>query len=142
MKTGLARSLWLPIAALAFFTCTAMARPLLIPPQNLSVPPLPGAPDHPDIVPLYRNAAIDEGTLLVGVSRPRDAEDNYENAMHIFERDAEGRWIHAGILTDQLALGLGIDGTVAAVNTVLPGGTLNISVFERGATGWALTGNF
>lgn len=91
MKSGLTRRLWLPIAALALFTCPAMARPLLIPPENLSVPPLPGAPNNPDIVTLYGALGIDEGTLLVAASRPRDAEGNYEEAVHIFERDAGGR---------------------------------------------------
>ena len=144
MKTGLSRSRWLPLAALAFFTCTAMARPLLIPPQNLAVPPLPGAPDNPDIVTNYGALGIDQGTLLVAAYRPRDAEGNYESAVHIFERNTQGRWIYAGILTVQPLIGdLRIGGTVAAVSTVrTPDTPSAISVFERGATGWALTGTF
>jgi hypothetical protein len=146
MKTGLGRSLWLPLAALTFFTCPALSRPVLIPPQNLSVPPLPGAPDNPDIVTLYGALGIDQDTLLVTAYRPRDAEGNYEPAVHIFERNAEGRWIYAGILTDQPDQpvgGLSIDGTMAAVSTEATLGTPSaIRVFERGATGWALTGTF
>jgi hypothetical protein len=143
VKTGLARSVWLPLAALAFFTCAAMARPLLIPPQNLSVPPLPGAPANPDIVTLYGALGIDQGTLLVAAYRPRDAEGNYESAVHIFKRNTQGRWIYAGILTDQPVGDLRIDGTMAAVSTVPSPGTPGaIRVFERGATGWALTGTF
>ena len=137
MKTGLGRSLRLPLAALACFTSTAMARPLLIPPQNLSVPPLPGAPDNPEIVPLYGTVAIDQGTLLVNAARPRDAEGNYDSAVHIFERDAEGRWIYAGIF-DEPAGEFEIDGTVAAVRPEVNRSA--IRVFERGATGWAFTG--
>ena len=100
MKTGLTRRLWLPFAALALFTCQAMARPLLIPPQNLAVPPLPSAPDNPDIVTQYGALGIDQDTLLVAAYRPRDAEGNYESAVHIFERNTQGSWIYAGILTD------------------------------------------
>src|SRR5690349_18021171 len=143
MKTGLTRRLWLPFAALALFTCPAMARPLLIPPQNLEVPPLPGAPNNPDIVTLYGAPGIDQGTLLVAASRPRDAEGNYENAIHIFQRNAEGRWIYSGILAEQLVWDLKIDGTMAAISTVpTPGTPGAFMIFERGATGWALTGNF
>ena len=143
MKTGLTRRLWLPFAALALFTCPAMARPLLIPPQNLAVPPLPGAPDNPDIVTLYGALGIDQGTLLVAASRPRDAEGNYEDAVHIFERNADGLWIYAGILTEQWVWDLRIDGTLAAIATVpTPGTPGAIRIFERGATGWAMTGDF
>ncbi len=142
MKTGLTSRLWLPFAALALFTCPAMARPLLIPPQNLAVPPLPGAPNNPDIVTQYGALGIDQGTLLVAASRPRDAEGNYEEAVHIFERNADGRWIYAGILSQQSVWDLRIDGTLAAVVTfptpAMPGA---IRIFERSATGWALTGN-
>jgi hypothetical protein len=144
MKTGLTRRLWLSFAALAFFTCPAIARPLLIPPQNLAVPPLPGAPDNPDIVTQYGALGIDQGTLLVAAYRPRDAEGNYESAVHIFERNTQGSWIYAGILTVQPLIGdLRIGGTVAAVSTVrTPDTPSAITIFERGATGWALTGTF
>jgi hypothetical protein len=142
MKTGLTRRLWLPFATLAFFTCPAMTRPLLIPPQNLAVPPLPGAPDNPDIATRYGAVSIDQGTLLVAASRPRDAEGNYEDAVHIFERNADGRWIYAGILTEQIGSDLRMDGTLAAfVTDPTPGTPGAIKVFERSAMGWALTGN-
>ena len=84
---------------------------------------------------LYGALGIDQGTLLVAAYRPRDAEGNYEEAVHIFERNAEGRWIYAGILTDQLVLigDLRMDGTMAAVSTVLPPGTPAQSGFSNAA---------
>ena len=62
MKTGLRWFRVLPMAALVLFTCAATARPLLVPPQNLALPP--------QLATLfYYSVAIDSGTLLAAHAR-------------------------------------------------------------------------
>ena len=115
MKTALRRFRGLPVAALALFTCAAGARPLLVPPQNLAVPQLPGVPADDFLSPTYGSVAIDEGTLLVFATRAINAQNDRVSGVYIFERNAEGRWAYAGILTEQWPGSPMLDGTVATV---------------------------
>ena len=92
MKTGLRCFRLLPMAALVLFTCAATARPLLVPPQNLALPPLPGLPPDDYFKPTYNSVAIDGGTLLVGASRPINEQNECVSGVYIFERNAAGRW--------------------------------------------------
>ena len=101
MKTALRWFRVLPMAALALFTCAATARPLLVPPQNLALPPLPGLPPDDYFKPTYQSVAIDGGTLLVGASRPINEQNDWVSGVYIFERNAAGRWAYAGVLTEQ-----------------------------------------
>lgn len=144
MSTGLVR--WvrpLPVAAIALFACSALARPLLLPAIDLEVPPLPSAPSDPEVTTQYGLVAIDEGTLLVTASRPTGVIDEWENAVHYFERDGGGNWNYAGIFSAENALDIAIDGDLAAVSLSLrPWGTSSeVHVFERGPSGWAMTGS-
>src|SRR5687768_9730909 len=136
MRTGLHRFRGLPLLALTLSAGVAMARPLLVPPQNLSVP-LAGVPQYEGhLAPIYSSVAVDEGTLLVNAHRPVDNQrENDINGIYIFERNAAGRWNYAGALTEQWTGEVMLDGTVAAVRTYPEG----IQVFERGATGWAFS---
>ena len=122
------------MAALALFTCAAGARPLLVPPQNLAVPQLPGVPADEYLAPTYGPVAIDEGTLLVYAARAINTQNDRVGGVYIFERNAAGRWAYAGILTEQWPGSPMLDGTVATVRSE------DIKIFERGAAGWALTG--
>ncbi len=105
------------MAALALFTCAAGARPLLVPPQNLAVPQLPGVPADEFLAPTYGPVAIDEGTLLVYANRAINAQNDRVGGVYIFERNAEGRWAYAGILTEQWPGSPMLDGTVATVRS-------------------------
>jgi len=115
------------MAALVLFTCAAGARPLLVPPQNLALPPQLGTL-------FYYSVAIDSGTLLAS-ARSIDPQSDPVNGVYIFERDAAGRWAYAGVLTEQWPGDVMLNGTVATTRSVD-----GIKVFERGAAGWALTG--
>jgi len=126
------------MAALVLFTCAAGAGPLLVPPQNLDLP-LPGVPEG-QFPHIYSGVAIDGGTLLASAQRAINAQYDRVNGVYIFERNAAGRWIYAGVLTEQLPaeqwpVAVALNGTVATVWTAD-----GIRVFERGAAGWALTG--
>ncbi len=115
MKTGLRWFRVLPMAALVLFTCAATARPLLVPPQNLALPPLPGLPPDDYFKPSYHSVAIDGGTLLVGASRPINEQNDWVSGVYIFERNAAGRWAYAGVLTEQGSGDLKIGGSVATI---------------------------
>jgi hypothetical protein len=128
MKT-LLRFGWLPLAALALFSLPATARPLLVPAQTLEFPP--------NFFRGYGDIAVDEGTLLVTNSRQIDTQPGYVQGVYIFERDTAGHWAYAGVLTEQWTGDLRIDGNVATVRSNIGEG---IRVFERGATGWSLSG--
>jgi hypothetical protein len=134
MKTGLHRFRGLPLLALTLGAGVAMARPLLVPPQNLSVP-LAGVPQYEGhLAPMYSSVAIDEGTLLVNARRPVDSDSQNDiTGVYIFQRNAEGRWNYAGVLTEQWSGDVHLDGNVATVRDYPDG----IQVFERGAAGWA-----
>src|SRR6187401_2603721 len=138
MKTALDWFRRLPMAALVLFTCAAGAGPLLVPPQNLDLP-LPGVPEG-QFPHIYSGVAIDGGTLLASAQRAINAQYDRVNGVYIFERNAAGRWIYAGVLTEQLPaeqwpVAVALNGTMATVWTAD-----GIRVFERGAAGWALTG--
>ena len=130
-------SRWLSLAAIALFSYTATARPLLVPAQPLEFPRAPGVPDGEAFASYYGGVAIDEGTLLVEGSRAINAQGERVDGVHIFQRDTAGRWIYAGVLTDQWQGDLRIDGAIATIRSETGEG---IRVFERGATGWALSG--
>ena len=113
MKTRLRWFRRLPIAALVLFTCAAGARPLLVPPQNLSIP-LSGVPQYEgQFAPLYYGVAIDSGTMLVSGQRAINTQNERIDGVYIFERNAAGRWAYAGILTEQWSGAVMLNGTVA-----------------------------
>ena len=135
MKTGLRWFRRLPMAALVLYTCAAGARPLLLPPQNLSLPLPPDPQYEGQFAPLYYGVAIDSGTMLVSGQRAINTQNDRIDGVYIFERNAAGRWAYAGVLTEQWPGAVMLNGTVATVRAAD-----NIKVFERGAAGWALTG--
>jgi hypothetical protein len=123
------------MAALFLYTCAVAARPLLIPPQNLSLPP-PAVPQYEgQFAPRYYGVAIDNGTMLVSGQRVINIQDERVDGVYIFERNAAGRWAYAGVLTEQWPGAVTLNGTVATIRAAD-----DIKVFERGVAGWALTG--
>ena len=136
MKTALHWSRGLPMAALALFTCTALARPLLVPPQRLAVPPAGNPPYQGYLEPMYTSVAIDGGTLLVTAHRPLNDENERVDGVYVFERNAEDRWAYTGVLTEEWPGAVMLNGNLATTSSY-PGG---IKIFERGAAGWAVTG--
>jgi hypothetical protein len=120
---------WLPVAAIALFSYTATARPLLVPAQTLELPS--------NFFRGYGDIAVDQGTLLVNGGRPTDTQGGSVQGVYIFERDTAGHWAYAGVLTEQWTGELRIGGAVATIRSTTGEGT---RVFERGATGWALSG--
>ncbi len=136
MKTPLLWSRALPLAALVLFTCSALARPLLVPPQRLSVPPADNPPYQGFIETMYTSVAIDGGTMLVTAHRPLNDENERVDGVYIFERNAAGRWVYAGVLTEEWPGIVSLNGNLATTSNYPAG----IKIFERGATGWTVTG--
>ena len=71
----------------------------------------------------------------MNAQRSINAQNVRVNGVYIFERNADGRWAYAGVLTEQWPGDVMLNGTVATTRSVD-----GIKVFERGAAGWALTG--
>lgn len=136
MKRAIRWSNGLPLVALALFTCAAMARPLLVPPQRLEVPPASNPPYQGYIEPIYTSVAIDGGTLLVTAHRPLNDQNERVDGVYIFERNAEGRWAYSGVLTEEWPGIVMLNGNLATTSNYPAG----IKIFERGANGWAVTG--
>ena len=85
------------MAALALYTCATGARPLLLPPQNLVMPPPAGQHYEEQFPHRYYSVAIDSGTLLVSAQRSINAQNDRVDGVYIFERNADGRWAYAEI---------------------------------------------
>jgi len=85
---------------------------------------------------MYGSVAIDGGTVLVTASRPLNNDNERVDGVYIFERNAEGRWAYAGVLTEEWPGAVMLNGNLATTS----GYPAGIKIFERGATGWALTG--
>ena len=136
MKTAFLWLRVLPMVAAAAFSCAAAARPLLVPPQNLTLP-LPGDPVDSSgyLDPFYFGVAIDGGRMLVYARRAINIQNDRVDGVYIFERNAAGRWAYAGVLTEQWPGDVMINGTVATTSSAD-----GFRVFERGAAGWALSG--
>jgi hypothetical protein len=119
----------LTIAALALVTPVTFARPVLVAPIRLEVPPLVGEPGQ--YRSTYGAVAIDGDTLLVGAERSVSAGER-RKGVHVFQRAADGSWSHQGPLFEGTFEEVYLSGNIAAVN--VPDG---IQVYERGAQGWA-----
>ena len=115
----------LTLAALAFIAPACWARPLLLPPKHLELPPQFnlefGAP------------AIDGDTVMVPASRAINADNERIDGVYIFQRDTAGNWNYAGPLLEGQSGGLLLNGNLA---TVQASGSLR--VYERGVQGWSL----
>lgn len=104
---------------------SAFARPLLLAPIRLSLPP-----DVPFAG--YESPVIDGDTVMVTVVQSFSGDRVY--TIQIFERASNGTWNHAGQLFEGFVSSLRLDGNMAIVNT-----TDDVLVFERGAQGWSQT---
>jgi hypothetical protein len=104
---------------------TAWARPALIAPIRLAVPPTAGEETW------YLQPVIDGDTLMVEVMQRGSAAQT--TSIRIFERASNGSWNYAGVLTNGSGA-LFLQGALAVVST-----QDNIRVFERGAQGWTQT---
>jgi hypothetical protein len=103
----------------------AWARPLLLAPIRLSLPPgteLGG----------YSHPVIDGDTLLVWAGTSNNGVNH--QGVHIFERASIGTWNYAGVLFEGQTSSIHLEGTLAVLDTL--GDNL---VFERGAQGWTQT---
>jgi hypothetical protein len=119
----------LTITALALATHGAFARPALVTPIRLEVPPLVVGGSRST----YGAVAIDGDTLLVGAERSISATERREG-VHIFQRAADGSWSYQGPLFEGTTFSeVQLSGNIAAVN--VPNG---IQVYERSTQGWAL----
>jgi hypothetical protein len=103
----------------------AVARPLLIAPIRLSLPPT---------VPFagFEAPVIDGDTVMVAALQ--SGSGDRVHTVNIFERASNGTWNYAGILTEGYVRSVGLDGNLAVVD-----GRDDIRVFERGAQGWTQT---
>jgi hypothetical protein len=133
------RLAWLLGLAVAILAPLTAARPLLLPPAQRLQFPLPGEPQYQNqFDALIYRVAIDGNTALVEGQRAIDTANNRAVGVYVFERDAAGRWIFRAPLTEEPNLTGGspvIEGNVAAVS-----GNNQLTVYERGAAGWALSG--
>ena len=111
---------------------SAWARPALVAPIRLSVPPL-ASESGPYTV--YQSLAIDGDTLLVSTMQYASPSDVRE-AVHIFERAASGSWNYAGVLIEGHTFSFHLHGGLAAVGTAD-----EILVYERTPQGWSRTGS-
>ena len=113
---------FLTLASLALLG-TAWARPLLLAPIRLSLPPatLLG----------YWHPQIEGDTLLVSAATRSNGATR--EAVHIFERASNGTWNYAGVLFEG-AGSVHLEGTLAVVDT-----RDDNFVFERGPQGWTQT---
>src|SRR4249920_1265517 len=98
----------LTLAALAFLAPACWARPLLLPPKHLELPPQFnlefGAP------------AIDGDTVMVPASRAINANNERIDGVYIFQRDTTGNWNYAGPLLEGLSgVTLLLNGNLATV---------------------------
>jgi hypothetical protein len=138
MKTYSVVRLVLTTALLLFaaaFMSVASARPLLVAPKRLEVPPLV-QPQYPgQFQASYGTPAIDGDTLIVSARRIINEQYDTREDAHLFLRDAAGNWNYSGVLVEDFGGNIAIDGDVATLQSY---GVLRI--FERGAGGWALSG--
>ena len=116
----------LSLAALAFIAPACWARPLLLQPKRLELPPQFnlefGAP------------GIDGDTVMVPASRAINADNERIAGVYIFQRDTAGNWNYAGpLLEGQSGDKLLLNGNLATVQT-----SGSLRVYERGVQGWSL----
>ena len=126
-------------AAFVLLPLAAAARPLLIPPKHLALP-LPGNPPFVNAWdPSYYSVAIDGDTVLASAQRVVNTNGDRVNGVYIFQRNANGAWKFAGVLTEgsQYLEQVWLDGDVAVV-APFPG----FRVYERTAAGWNLSATF
>jgi hypothetical protein len=133
---------WYSCLGLALLASIASARPLLLPPAQRLVIPSPGGTGFQH-QPIIHRVAIDGPTAMVAAERAIDSSNNRAIGVYVFERDAAGQWNYRGPLTESPALTGGapiIEGNLAAVSGRTASGDPAVTVYERGASGWALSG--
>jgi hypothetical protein len=133
---------WCFCLGLALLTSIASARPLLLPPAQRLALPSPGG-DGFQHQPIIHRVAIDGPTALVAAERAIDSANNRVIGVYVFERDAAGQWNYRGPLTEDPTLTGGapiIEGNLAAVSGRSASGNPAVTVYERGPSGWALSG--
>ena len=135
MKTALRRFRGLPVAALALFTCAAGARPLLVPPQNLAVPQLPGVPADDFLSPTYGRCRHRRGHSA-GVAQLARSTRKTIASVASTSSNATPR---VGGPTREFSPNNGLARRCSMARWPRYRSE-DIKIFERGAAGWALTG--
>jgi hypothetical protein len=122
------------LTLVALITPPAMARPELVAPQRPSVPPLV-QPQYPgQYATNYGAPAIDGDTMLVPASRVINTHDERRDGVFLFQRTSAGVWTYVRPLIEDASGSVMINGNLATIQTY---GVLY--VYERGASGWALS---
>ena len=116
----------LTLAALVIIAPACWARPLLLPPKHLELPP--------EFNLEFGAPGIDGDTVMVPASRAINANNERIYGVYIFQRDTTGNWNYAGpLLEGQSGDKLLLNGNLATVQT-----SGSLRVYERGVQGWSL----
>lgn len=124
----------LTVAALLLAVSAAWARPVLVAPKRIAVPPLIESPYPWQYPTNYGEPAIDGDTLIVPARRVVNEQYETRDGVFLFQRDSAGTWNYVRPLLDGIAGNPVVNGNLAVVQSY---GELRI--YERGPQGWMLS---